>query len=374
VRIVGLGTVHDLLRDFIVYRNLVPVDRRLPGFGRLAREAGLSSSRLPRKRETTYGSVLAELLRRAALLDGRSSAIRRIVYVGDTQMNDGLAFDAVCRAGNWPGAAFIGSETEEPARREVLAQGERTITLANRWSALAEFEAHLQERGIVIDGQTAILLDLDKTLIGARGRNDSVIDHIRARAAAVTVRDALGTSFDSAAFEAAYLRLNRPDCHPFTSDNQDNVVFTCLILGTEQVTLESVLERVQSPPGLRFEQFLEETAALSPSLSVRVRDLDQQFRAAWSQGDPTPFKVFRRREFEETTRTMRPEADPASAEELLTRRLVMTAELWELAGHWRSQGALLFGLSDKPDEACFPPENAAAELPIHQCPMHIVGG
>jgi hypothetical protein len=61
--------------------------------------------------------------------------------------------------------------------------------------------------------------------------------------------------------------------------------------------------------------------------------------------------------------------------QLLDGAIVMTQEVREMALAWREQGALLFGLSDKPDEASIPQPELAAEgcLPIHRVETHSVG-
>ena len=50
-------------------------------------------------------------------------------------------------------------------------------------------------------------------------------------------------------------------------------------------------------------------------------------------------------------------------------------EVREMALIWKEQGALLFGLSDKPDEASVPGAELAAQghLPIHRAETHAVG-
>ncbi|MDH4207779.1 MAG: hypothetical protein OEV76_02800, partial [Anaerolineae bacterium] len=64
-RITGLTSLHEFLGDFIVYRNLVPADPRLPGIADLRERLGLDAGALPRKADPDYGRVLAEILRRA---------------------------------------------------------------------------------------------------------------------------------------------------------------------------------------------------------------------------------------------------------------------------------------------------------------------
>jgi hypothetical protein len=55
--------------------------------------------------------------------------------------------------------------------------------------------------------------------------------------------------------------------------------------------------------------------------------------------------------------------------------IVITQEVRELALEWRSRGALLFGLSDKPDEASLPTPELEQQgyLPLHRSVTHLVG-
>lgn len=63
-----------------------------------------------------------------------------------------------------------------------------------------------------------------------------------------------------------------------------------------------------------------------------------------------------------------------TAEELLSNRIVITEEVRALARRARRQGALVFGLSDKPPEsAASPPTQAAAGQPLHQLTTLSVG-
>jgi hypothetical protein len=67
--------------------------------------------------------------------------------------------------------------------------------------------------------------------------------------------------------------------------------------------------------------------------------------------------------------------DGASIPDLLSHEILITQEVRQVALAWKEQGALLFGLSDKPDEASVPgPELAArGHLPIHRVETHAVG-
>jgi hypothetical protein len=69
-------------------------------------------------------------------------------------------------------------------------------------------------------------------------------------------------------------------------------------------------------------------------------------------------------------------ADDAPVAELLAEEILITQEVRAQALEWRSRDALLFGLSDKPDEASIPSPELAAQgyRAIHQTATHAVGG
>ena len=65
----GRSTVSEFLGDLIVYRNLIPVDPRLPSLADIWEPIGLSSSGIPRKTTPEYARVLTYLLQQARHLD-----------------------------------------------------------------------------------------------------------------------------------------------------------------------------------------------------------------------------------------------------------------------------------------------------------------
>jgi hypothetical protein len=371
----GLGSLHDVFGDAVTYRSLSPIDRKLPGFHDVARELGLGGQPPPRKSEPAYGTVVARLVRETRASATPGKPIRRIVYLGDTRMNDGNAFQSICRAGEWPGMAFIGSENGDVRKVSIERTETSGIALSNRWSALRSFETIAKDAGILVDESTAVLIDLDKTALGARGRNDAVIDQARLAAARSTVASILGPSFNAQCFERAYARLNQPDCHGFTGDNQDVVVYVCLIVGTGVFELESLVTRIRQGELRRFDGLVRDVEAVLGRLPNAARALHQEFRDLIDQGDVTPFKAFRRAEYRETVARMGVLPDTTGTEQRLRQEITLTAEVRETALRWRSRGALILGLSDKPEEACLPDE-FQRELgfhPLHRAVTHIVG-
>lgn len=371
----GRTSVHEFLDDLIVYRNLVPMDPRLPPLPEVRSEVGLPPDVIPRKSAPEYARVIVHLLRRARDLERPGVSIERLVYVGDTHLNDGTAFANICRAGGWPGLAFIGADREAPEQVEILEQGGGKVYLANRWSAVADFDRFCHWQGFAPDARAAVIVDLDKTVLGARGRNDRVIDRARVEAVRQTVGDLLGEGFDPANFQAAYDLLNQPEFHSFTSDNQDYLAYLCLILGSSLYTLHLLVEQVRTGQLASFGQFIAEVDERADELPTDLRAIHAGIYARVQEGDPTPFKDFRYNEYLTTVGSMGQVDDGAPVADLLASEIVITQEVRAMALDWRERGALLFGLSDKPDEASVPRGGLEDQgyRPIHRTETHVVG-
>jgi len=376
MRIYGRTSTHEFLGDLVVYRNLMPADPRLPPLSEIRSQVGLPQDLTPRKSAAEYARVIVHLLRQARALDAPGLNIKRLIYLGDTRLNDGTAFTNICRAGGWPGLAFIGSENSKPPQVEIVRQEVGTLYLANRWATLSDFERFCREQGYPPDERTAVIVDLDKTALGARGRNDHTIDRARVEAVRRTVGSLLGNDFDSQGFQIAYDRLNQPEFHPFTADNQDYLAYICLILGSGLYSLEPLVEEVRAGRMMSFAQFIAEVEGHADKLPPHLRRIHSSVYALAQQGDPTPFKAFRYNEYQTTVGRMGCLEDSAPVERMLQEEIVITQEVREIALHWRRQGALLFGLSDKPDEASFPTDDLVAQgyQPIHRTETHAVGG
>jgi hypothetical protein len=375
MKVYGRTAVHEFLGDFIVYRNLAPLDARLPSLEDVREEANVPPSVTPRKSQPAYARVIVKLLQAARALEAPGIELERLIYVGDTRMNDGTAFANIARAGAWPGLAFIASEIDEPTPSEIVSGETGTLYLASRWDAIADFEQFCREQGFPIDTNTAVIVDLDKTALGARGRNDHVINHARVEAVRRTVGELLGDAFDPDAFRAAYAELNQTAYHPFTTDNQDYLAYVCLILGSGLYHLEVLTNRVHRGEMTSFEQFIDEVDDQAGALPSSLREIHRRIYARVQENDPTPFKAFRYNEYRATVERMGCLGDDASDQELLAREIVITQEVRQAALRWRAAGALLFGLSDKPDEASIPTDDLAARgyESIHRVETHALG-
>ncbi len=360
----------DLMGQRIIYRNLAPVMPGLAGLEDLWQQVGLDRYVIPRKTSVEYARIVWLILQDAQRLRGECHPLDRVLLIGDSARNDG----AVARNMGYehPARAFIGLDAL-PESRRVQTDGD-TMT-ANRWDALAEMITWLDSSGFACDERTAILVDIDKTIIGARGRNDCIIDLARVRAAERTASAALGAELNVQAFRNLYARLNRPECHWLTEDNQDYVAYLSLLVAggicPEEAFWEMMSER-------RFTDILglcgwfESRAQRMPAgLLAAHREVCEGL----ARQDPTPFKSFRRDEFLETIALMDVLPDDADDSLVLNSEIVITAEVLDVCRTLSERGALVFGLSDKPDEASLPaPAGAEQGLhAIHDTTMKVYG-
>jgi hypothetical protein len=369
----GRAALSDFLGDRIVYRGLDAVDKRLPRLREICGSLGIPPGVIPRKTSLDYARVIVQLLKDAQRIDGKDAALERVIYIGDTRMNDGNAFRNICMMGDWQGAAFITSENQELTKLEMEQDQNSVLFLNNHWVNLRVFRALAQIKGIEIDERTAVLIDVDKTALGARGRNDAVIDQARITAAQTTLQEILEDEFRTDEFRYAYNILNKPAYHPFTADNQDYLVYICMILGCGLFKLDDLNTAAQLGMLSNFDGFLEQVDQRAGELPQKVRVVHQEVCKLVKAGDATPFKQFRQAEYLATVASMGQLAEGTSVAEILQEEIVITREVQEFAVASAAAGAVVFGLSDKPDEATVLTSSDSNSQPLHQIQTHVVG-
>jgi len=353
------------LGDFVVYRSLVPQDARLPGLNELRAELGLPKSYLPRKAEAPYAQVILRILQAAQGLRTRTP-LARLLYIGDTKRNDALTIASLGK--HLPVRGFIAAEAAgEPENVEIQGR----VMYANRWGALADFLDWLTDQRYPIDEGTALLLDLDKTAFGARGRNSQVIDSARVAAVRRTVEEALGGAFNEQAFRRVYEELNQEKYHGFTYDNQDFLAYICLMVLGGVYELSKLISDLATGRLCTFADFIASCA--ERPIPKGLLPIHREIYAGFRQGDPTPFKSFRRREYEETVRRMDSLPDETPEEVVLAEEIVLTREVIELCRYLKGEGVLIFGLTDKPDEVSLPPPELRGYPPLHRARMKLLG-
>lgn len=373
MRVEGTAKVADFLGDSIVYRRLEPADRQLPGLTFLAGELGLASNIPPRKSDRDYARVIVGMLQAAQASRQAAKSLRQLIYIGDSPTLDLQAFANLRAVSGWDSWAFIG---KDDMSQESTLSIDGTVCYSTRWANLPHFLKLVRDKGIELDSTCAVVVDLDKTLLGPRGRNDRVIDAARAEAA-VQVADRVLTSEQSRAkFAEIYREMNQPKYHFFTEDNQDYLVYCALMLAAGVYGFDGLQKALSDHTVSSFGDFLSLTER--EMTDATSRDLQRIHREVMENSqldDPTPFKSFRRQEYLTTTGRMSPSEDGRSLEKILKEHITINYELVQALDYLKRADALLLGLSDKPDEAVFPTPALQAEghLPLHHVTAFLVG-
>ena len=289
-----LHTLSELTGDFVVYRNLQPFDPRVPGFQQAWREMGLPGPQLVRKQDPAYAQVAVWFLERFHALHAPGVAPSEVLLIGDTLGSDGGAFRMVASTTGWPGSAFIGTENSAKPAAMTWDDG---LCVANRWEGLGDWLRVLLARGLALDRRTIVIVDIDKTALGGRGRNDGPIDATRLIGMTETVRAALGPSADFEAFTAIYNELNLPAYKDLTADNQDYLAYICIMAGAGVLPLPEIQAGHAQGNRNDFALFITAIEARRVRLPASLRDLHLTVYTAFQAGDPTPFKDFRRGEY-----------------------------------------------------------------------------
>jgi hypothetical protein len=372
----GRAKLSDYFGDLVIYRNLEPLDRRLPGLKSAAYKMEIGNARIPRKQDRDYAKAAVWFAKQAQKLRKNSIPVSELLFVGDTLYNDGQAYGNMRAVSDWSGSCYIGSEKADQAPA-AEANVETNVYSANRWSALADWVQWMLDHGLSVDGRTAVIVDIDKTALGAKGRNHQVIDQARLEGIFRTMDAVLGENFDRTAFERQYAELNRARYHCLTEDNQDYLAYICLVLNAGLIDYDEVVQEVANGSLDNFEQFLRwvnSRMMIRPLSGESLRQVHEAVVGAVHVGDPTPFKRFRRQEFITTVERMGNMPDDAPVAELLAKEITLTNEVCELSEWLRRRGCLLLCLSDKPDEASTPDPHSELQLPaVHRAETHRVG-
>ena len=365
------GSINDFLQDNIIYRNLIPYNDSLPTFSDYKKEIKENKLRLPRKTDPLYAETIIYLLNKAH----QDEEIKNLIFIGDTIMNDGGAFQNIIKYSNWNGYCFICDEKpleNESFNREQSDYG--VIYKSNRWKNLENFENELKTRNFFIDNSTVLLIDMDKTMVGARGRNDLVIDSVRLEAAQMLLNQFLYLEKEDSLFKKIYTTLNAPSYHHFTKDNQDYLVYICLIIRSGFLNSEEIFELAMDKD-YKLEEFINSVENQKEKLTSKIQKLHSEFYHFYNLGDPTPFKEFRKSEYLVTSEKFI-QSKNKNIKEILESQIVITGEVYNFAIEAKKAGALVFGLSDKPDEASIPSKEQMSNglLPLHQLSTTIIEG
>jgi hypothetical protein len=357
VAVAGLQcSVRELAADAVLLRRMRPLSSALPTFEQLCLDAHVPAKIAPRKCDANYARLMLSLTRLTSSRDPQA-----FFYFGDSINNDGSVMCHLARLSGRPVYGFLCNESREEEGRLVLFDG---ISVSNRWFHLGRFiEACIKVRGAVVDSSVAVLLDMDRTIFGAAGRNHIPLQTARQSAVEKVSTEIVNLPEELAAFRNAYTRLDSARFHKLTLDNQDYLVFVALMCAKGLVDLEEICSRVVDEATYDFGSCFAEIAkyaraeASTTGAENAVTRLVSAFADALNQRDPTPFKRFRDIERVETLARLARGTDGTDddLESLLKSKIVLTREIVDAAEWFRSVGCRVFVVSDRPEESTIPP-------------------
>ena len=372
----GRSTLADLFEDWVVYRNLEPLDRRVPGLKNAGYRMGLTEEGIPRKLDKEYAKAALWICEEARTVAGFTKPAEELLLIGDTLVNDGTAFRNLETLSGWRGACFIGADRSEQAP-VCKFDGESRLYMGNRWSLLPEWLGAIRQQGLKLNAGTTVMIDIDKTALGPKGRNDQVIDRARLQGIFRTMDSVLGDQFNREQFVQHYSELNRSRYHFLTADNQDYLAYICLILNAKLIAFDELMSEIEAKNLENFDQFMRWVDSLmmrKVAPGEELREVHEAIQASVRNGDPTPFKRFRRQEFASTLEYMGNLPDTATVEQLLSDEITICEEVWQVSSWLKQRGCFLLCMSDKPDEASKPgPRDSGSNKPVHRAATHRVG-
>ena len=113
----GLTSLDELVGDLIVYRNLEPITRRIPGLKSARSQLGLPAPTVPRKQEKSYAQVALWILEQAQ--ERRNASVGELLFIGDTLSGDGNTFQVM--------RALRSAEEPSLDNGELVGFGDRAV-------------------------------------------------------------------------------------------------------------------------------------------------------------------------------------------------------------------------------------------------------
>ena len=328
--------LNTIFENYIVFRELNPLREELPSFSELKKQLKLDF--LPRKKDPEYAKVLSFLFKKIGDFE-------KVIYFGDTYLNDGSVIKNLTELNEYK---VFGVITEEREQDYIKFKG--NMILNTKWRNLLPILEILEKRDLLLDEKTIVVIDIDKTFIGARGRNNKAIDKARTDAITSIIKDALG-EIEEDRFDYIYSRLNRRSLHSFTGDNQDIVAIMSILFYGDYYALGRFIREFYAGNWREPLEFFN-TITIPPN--DKAYKLLEEVKENLLKKNPTAFPTFREKEFNCTIKRMDFLPDVSDARKLLNEEILITKEVYDVGLIAKKKGAIVFGLSDKPELSSIP--------------------
>ncbi len=341
------GKLSDIFGNRLVFRELNPVGNSLPQFPEI--KTALSLTKLPRKKDKEYAKALYYIFSKAGNFN-------KVFYIGDTLMSDASVIE---NFSEFPDIEMFGIITREGETDTI--EFRKNFLLNGRWANLERAFSICEEKVFRADERTVLIIDIDKTAIGARGRNDRAIDKARIDAIRELAEEIFG-EINEEKFSKAYQIANRKEFFYITEDNQDIVSLLAFFIYDGAVS-ETELS------GGKFETAKELIEKVSVRNSVLKKYAETVLKNI-EEKNPTAFPEFRKKEFLKTIARADFLPDETPIAKLLSEEITITGEVYRLALMLKKRGVVVFGVSDKPALSTMPEEGSGLP-PVYEKTMKI---
>jgi len=206
--------------------------------------------------------------------------------------------------------------------------------------------------------KTVVIIDIDKTLIGARGRNDRALDKARMDAIISLAGEIFG-EIDIDRFEFVYSEMNKKNMHPFTQDNQDTVAIMSIVFYGDYYNLERFIKEFYD---VKWANPLDFLNFINISKEDKAFEFVEEVKENLRMQHPTSFPTFRKRELYYTLNRMDFLPDETDVNDLINEEIMITKEVFEIGFLAKSKGSLVFGLSDKPELSSIPEDKSGEPI------------
>ncbi|MFC1556315.1 hypothetical protein ACFL67_04445 [candidate division KSB1 bacterium] len=349
MKIFGQASLYDLFQENIIYRNLDIIDIRYPKFYEIKNQLHIQD--LPRKNSKDYASVVLSILRSI------NPDVDSVLYFGDSQLDIALVQN-IFEIQDIEVRGFIYSSHEYK---------DLPVYYYKSWEKIFDFITCCKK---LIGQNTIAVFDLDKTIIGAKGRNESVINDVRFDAVYEQLKNLENSiSRDSAKRIYDILQLNHAD---YTQDNQDTTALLTILIAHRIIDFD------------KLDEFKKGNVKLTDLTSLAMLDCDNdllkkltaEIQKKLSKRSPTFFIPFRESEFKATIARFNRYPKEKGVEFIVNNEITITKEICDAVHFLNNNSVTCVCLSDKPDEAVFPASSANGkkqEKPLHLKQAKIVG-
>jgi hypothetical protein len=329
--------LNSIFEDLIIFRELNVIKKDFPKFEKL--KEILYLEKLPRKKDKDYALFLSYII-------DYVGDFNKVIYIGDTFLNDKSVIENLSKLNKYEVYGII---TEGKGKLKK----EDNIVINNYWENLKYI---FNELNINFDKKTFIIADIDKTLIGARGRNDLSIDKARFDAIREVSKKYI-KDFNEELFFSIYKFLNRKEFHIFTEDNQDIVTLLAIAFNLNLYSFKKFIYEFENGIWKDKISFFERVLYLNRDRNEFI-EIIKECLYKMKNDDPTPFLEFRYKEFEATIKRIDFLSDETETEKLLSEEILITKEVYQILIEGKENGSTIFGLSDKPEASTMPKENS----------------